>query len=114
MRIGTEERGDVTVLRLVGKLTIGDGDVLLRETFAERLRNGSRRFLLDMTEISYVDSAGLGETVVCAKRAGENGAVIKIVMSARGKAREVFVVSCLDRVFEIFTDEDAAMASFAP
>lgn len=114
MQIETRQRnGGVTVLRLVGRLTIGKGDVALRRNFVRLLDEGNRRFLLDLTQVPYVDSAGIGETVACAKRAGERGAVIKIVMSARGKAREVFLFACLDRVFEIFTDEDAAVASFA-
>lgn len=114
MRVETEQQRGITVMRLVGKLSIGVGDVELRRRFVELLQAGRRRFLFDMTLVPYVDSAGVGEIVACAKRAADGGAVIRIVMSATGKSREVFVVACLDRVFEIFTDEDAALASFSP
>jgi anti-sigma B factor antagonist len=113
LKINTEKRDTVTMLHLSGKMTIGQGDVVLRETFTRLLDDGERRFVFNMTDLAYLDSAGVGETVACYKRASENGAIVKVVMPPSGKAFEVFVVSCLDRVFEIFHDEDAALASFA-
>jgi anti-sigma B factor antagonist len=112
VQINVEKRGGVTILYLSGKMTIGKGDIVLRDTFASELDGGERNFVFEMSQLAYLDSAGVGETVACYKRASENGAIVKIVLPPKGKATEVFVVSCLDRVFEIFHDEDAALASF--
>jgi anti-anti-sigma factor len=66
-----------------------------------------------MTAVPYVDSAGVGELVGCAKRAYERGGAIKIVLPPRGAVRETFRITSLDKVFEIFEHEDEALASFA-
>ena len=113
MAIDVRKYGNISVLDISGKITIGKGDVALREKFKELLDSGEKSFVLNMTNVSYLDSAGVGETVACHKRATELDGQVKLVMSEAGKIRAVFVISCLDRVFNIFDTEEEALASFA-
>lgn len=111
MNIETRKIGDIVVLDIKGKMTIGKGDVQLREHFKAILETGEKKFLFNMADVPWIDSAGTGEVVACHKRARERGAIIKIVMKA-GRAHEVFVLAWLDRVFEMFEAENEALVSF--
>ena len=113
MAIEVRKKGDVSVLDISGKLTIGQGDVQLREKFLELLDAGERKFVFNMLRVPYVDSAGLGETVACHKRAAERGGSIRLVMAPRSKPQAVFVLAALDRVFEIHDSVEKAEAAFS-
>ena len=113
MAIDVRKYGNINILDISGKVTIGKGDVAMREKFKELLASGEKAFIFNMANVSYLDSAGVGETVACHKRAVEQGGQVKLVMPEAGKTRAVFVISCLDRVFQIFGTEEEALASFA-
>lgn len=112
MTIEVRKVGKVTILDVTGKMTIGAGDVELRDNFKAQLEAGARLFLFNFEKVPYMDSAAIGETAACAKRAHEIGGVIKIVLVPKGKADEVLRIAWLDRVFEIFGSEEEAIASF--
>ena len=112
MRIEVVKIGDVCTLRLEGKLAVGDGDRDLRDAVRRILKQGESKILINMLGLAYVDSAGLGETVACMKRALEQGAKLRLVVGDRGKPEEVLLLTCLDRIFQIFHDEKEALASF--
>ena len=112
MEIKVDKKLGVNVLYLAGKMTIGDGDVKLRKVFRDLMDSGERQFLFDMSEVPYLDSAAVGETVACAKRALEHLGIVKILLPEEGVIPRIFEVSGLERAFEIFTDEDLAVASF--
>jgi len=109
MEISTEKYGEVTVVRVSGSFAFG-GDVQLREKFAELLKNDVRTFVLDMSNVAFIDSIGLGETVACTKRIRERGGSITLVLAETGKTREVFTITGVDRAFEVFTSAEAALA----
>lgn len=113
MEIHTKKHGKVTVLGISGKLALGDGDVLLRDTLKALLEAGERLFVFHMTQVPYVDSAGVGEMVGCAKRAYEVGGVVKVVLAPESRVRDLFAITSLDRVFQIFETEEAALDSFS-
>jgi anti-sigma B factor antagonist len=113
MRIQVEKIGDVSILRLQGKLAVGDGDSALREAVVGLLGQGERKLLINMQGLAFVDSAGLGETVACKKRALEQGADVWLVLNSKGKPEEVFFLTCLNRIFRIFYDQEEALASYA-
>ena len=104
---------DVCVIELRGRLVLGGGDEVLRDRFRELLDGTDRRFVFDLSGLSHMDSAGIGELVASAKRAGEAGAVIRIVVPDGGPVRKVFSITHLDRVFEVYDDADAALAAYA-
>lgn len=112
MIIEVRKNGQVNIVEISGKMTIGQGDVQLREKLVELLNSGERFFVLDMTGVSYMDSAGLGEAVACAKRVRRHDGNLRIVALPGGKARELFHVTGLHRVIEIFSDEGSALSSF--
>jgi anti-anti-sigma factor len=102
----------ITVMEISGSMTIGKGDVELREKFKSLLGEGHRHFLFDLNRVGYMDSAAIGEAAACMKRAQEHKAQIKIALAPSGKPEQLFQVTMLDRVFEIFHDVDDAIASF--
>jgi anti-sigma B factor antagonist len=113
MRIHVEKVGDVCILRLRGKLAVGGGDRELKDAVCRLLGDGERKLLLNMQELAFVDSAGLGETVACKKRALEKGADVWLVVGSGGKPEEVLVLTWLDRIFKIFPSEEEALAGYA-
>jgi len=113
MRIQVEKIGDVSVLRLQGKLAVGDGDRELREAVRRLLDQGESKILINMCGLAYVDSAGLGETVACKKRALEKSGDVRLVLGCGGKPEEVFMLTWLDRIFQITSSEEEGLAGFA-
>ncbi len=105
------EVGTVSVLDLSGKITIGEGDALLREQVHHLLEGGRSKILLNLEGVSYMDSAGIGELVACYKRAREKGGTVKLLRPS-GKVQDLLVLTKLEEVFENFADEKAALASF--
>jgi anti-sigma B factor antagonist len=112
VEIDVRRRGRISVLEITGKLIIGEGDVQLRGKLQDLLDAGERHFVFDMTRVSYMDSAGLGAVVACAKRAKAHRGSLKVVTVPRGKADTLFNVTGLKRVFEVFNDEESALDSF--
>ena len=71
MKVSSREVGKVTIFDLNGKITIGKGDLILREAIDNALKEGKSRILLNLEKVSYMDSAGIGELVACFKRVVE-------------------------------------------
>ncbi len=113
MEMDVDRRKGVCVVGFRGRLILGKGDEILRDRFRELLAGNDRRFVFDLTGLSYMDSAGIGELVASAKRAGEVGAIIRIVTKDGSAVRHVFALTQLDRVFEIYENADLAVAAFA-
>ena len=107
------DRDGVVVLDCVGKLTIGEGDVQMREKVVQLLEAKERNFIFNMQRISFMDSSAIGETVGSRQRIRERGGTVKLVLPEEGKAREVFEITGLYRAFDISTDEDEAVKGFA-
>ena len=111
MKANARHHGKVTVLDLSGKITIGDGDIKLREAVNALLDEGRKNILLNMSGISYMDSAGIGELVACYKRAREKGASLKL-LNPNGKVQDLLILTKLQEIFDIYRDEREALASF--
>lgn len=110
MNINVRKRGKVTILDMSGKLDMGHGDVALRNTFKELLDRGERLFVFNMKDVSWMDSAGLGELIACNKRARERNGVVRLVLSS--KTQEILATSRVIVVFDTFDDVEGAIASF--
>ena len=111
MDVDTRNVHGVTILDLVGKLTIGVGDVALRETFVGRLELGNRKFLINLDKVKTIDSSGLGELIRCRATAASQEAEIKL-LNVNLKARKLLTMASLVGVFEMFDNEKMAVASF--
>jgi len=101
----------VAVVEFDGKITLGEGSSLLRETLDRVLSEGHKNILIDLEGVSYIDSAGLGELVGCSASARARGAGIKLVHLQK-KIQGLLQITKLITIFETFTDEDEAVRSF--
>ena len=111
MKVNTRNEGDVTVVDLNGKITIGEGDVILREAVDGILKEGRHKILLNLSKISYMDSAGIGELVACYKRAREKGGELKL-LNPSGKVFDLLQLTKLEEIFETHRDETEGIKSF--
>jgi anti-sigma B factor antagonist len=111
MKVNVRSEGDVSVVDLSGKITIGEGDVVLRETVETLLKEGRSRIVLNLARISYMDSAGIGELVACYKRSREKGGQLKL-LNPSGKVYDLLQLTKLEEIFETFKDEGEAIQSF--
>ena len=111
MKVKIRKKGPVSMLYIVGKLTI-PREVQMRQVMNDLLDAGERLFILNMTLCPYLDSAGLGETVATWQRVQDADGRVVLVMT--GKTHSLFVMTGLNRVFEIYQDEEEALASFIP
>ncbi len=103
--------GQVSVLDLSGRITIGEGDLVLREAVTELLDGGNMSILLNLKSVKYMDSAGIGELVACYKKAKEKKGSVKL-LNPGGKVYDLLVLTKLEEVFETFREESEALASF--
>jgi anti-sigma B factor antagonist len=101
------------LLALSGRLVIDSGDLVLRKAFQDVLAEGARRIVLELSGLEYADSAGIGEIVACAKRAGEVGGVMRLSAPPGGPVRRLLEVTHLDKALATYPDPDSAVAAFA-
>ena len=111
MKIEKRKKGDVVVLDLKGKILIGDGIDVLRDSINGTINENETKVLLNFAEVPYLDSTGLGEVVRSYTSIKKAGGVVKIV-NLTNKVKDLLSVTKLITVFETFEDEDKAAASF--
>ena len=111
MDITKRHVGDIMILDLKGKLTIGDGAELLRDTVASVVFQGERKILLNLAGVPYMDSGGLGELVRCSLIAGRASGAVKLI-NLTSKITDLLAITKLSNVFDSFDSESAAVASF--
>ncbi len=111
MKTSVRQVGHVSIVDISGKITIGEGDVVLRERVNELLDSGQKNLLLNLEKVSYMDSAGIGELVACYKRAKEKEGTVKL-LNPSGKVYDLLQLTKLEEVFETFRDEGAALVSY--
>jgi anti-sigma B factor antagonist len=103
--------GNVAVLRAAGKLVIGDAESLLYETAARLVAEGQTRLLIDLSEVSMVDSSGIDALVRIWRLADERGGVMKL-LNLTPRTRKLLDLTGLSSVWEIHGDQAQAVASF--
>ena len=111
MKATVRKLGRVAVVDISGKITIGEGDVMLREKVTELLDAGETRILLNLEKVKYMDSAGIGELVACYKRAKEKEGTVKL-LNPSGKVYDLLQLTKLEEVFDTYRDEGEALGSF--
>jgi anti-sigma B factor antagonist len=108
----TERRsGSVTVLDLQGNIRLGEGNIELHNILRFLVEKGERRILLNLADVSYIDSSGLGELVAGFATLQKNGGELKI-LHLTGRVHELMVITKLLTVFEVFDNEQEAIDSF--
>ena len=108
----TERREDgVVIIDLKGKLTLGAGDVQMRQVIRDVLDRGEKSILLNLGGVGYMDSAGVGELVASFTTAQAQGAELKL-LNLTAKVRDLLQFTQLISVFDSYGDEKEAVASF--
>jgi anti-sigma B factor antagonist len=105
-------RGGVVILETSGRVTLGEGSSTLRRTIRELAQNGSTQIVLDMAEVDYMDSSGLGELMASRTTVLSFGGQLKL-LNVSPRVRDLLAVMRVDRIFEIFDDEKLAVESFS-
>jgi len=111
LTITSREVDGVTVLDLSGRITLGEGSVQLREAVRDLISKGSKTILLNMGDVNYIDSSGLGELVSAYTTAKNQGASVKLLNLTK-KVKDVLQLTKLYTVFDIYDDEASAIGSF--
>jgi anti-sigma B factor antagonist len=113
MHVEVRQSQDVVILDLKGRLTAGLGDQILREAIDELLAENRRRILLNLSEVAFLDSAGVGELVSGLKTARRFGAELKL-LNVGDRVYSTLEMARLLHTFEIYSDEEEAIRSFGP
>jgi anti-sigma B factor antagonist len=113
MHIEVRQAKDVMILDLKGRLTAGLGDQILRDAIDELLAEGRRRILLNLSEVSFLDSAGVGELVAGLKTSRRFQAELKL-LNVGERVYSALDMARLLPTFEIYSDEGEAVQSYGP
>src|SRR5690242_7758588 len=111
VKVKVRHEGDVAIVDLAGRITLGEGSGLVRNTIKELVAAGSRKVLLNLHDVTYLDSAGLGELVGSYATITNLGGQIKL-LHAQGKVTDMLTVTKLYTIFASYTDEAEALRSF--
>lgn len=112
-RATSREVGDVTVIDMDGRITLGEGSALLRDLVHEKLSTGHKKILMNLAGINYIDSTGLGELVSGYRMVKSEGGELKL-LNLNKKVSDLLQITKLYTVFDIHTQEAQAVASFHP
>jgi anti-sigma B factor antagonist len=111
MKITKRERDGVTILEVEGKVTIGKGDVVLREAVHQAMGDGPAKLLIHLGEVTTIDSSGVGELVSAFTTVTNRGGKLKL-LKLPPKVNDILQITQLITVFEVFENEDEAVTSF--
>ncbi|HPC84672.1 MAG TPA: STAS domain-containing protein [Thermoanaerobaculaceae bacterium] len=112
MKTKIRDVGNVRILDLEGKITIGAGDVELRKQIEDSVSAGFTNILLDFKGVSHIDSSGIGELVGCYTTISRRGGKMKL-LNLTQKITDILHVTQLITVFDVFDNEQEALASFS-
>jgi anti-sigma B factor antagonist len=111
MQIDERKLGEVTILDLKGKLTLGDGDELLRSKINGLVQAGAKQIVLNLGEVPYIDSAGLGEVVRSYTTVKKHTGVLKLLNLTK-RIQDLLAITKLLTVFDTYENEADAVTSF--
>lgn len=111
LNISERQAGDVTILDLDGKITIGEGSVSLRSAVRRLIEEGKKRILLNLSNVSYVDSSGIGELVSSYTTVNREGGQLKL-LNLTQKIQDLLAITKLLTVFDTYDSEEDALKSF--
>lgn len=111
LNISERQAGDVTILDLDGKITIGEGSVALRNAIRRLVGEGKKKILLNLAGVGYVDSSGIGELVSSFTAVNKEGGQLKL-LNLTQKIQDLLAITKLLTVFDTFENEGEALASF--
>jgi len=111
MKIYQRNENGISILELEGRITIGEGDVMMREAILALLGSGQDKILLNMSRVSYMDSSGVGELISCQTQVSDAGGQFKL-LNISTKIKNLLHIAQILTVFDYFNDEEKALTSF--
>ena len=108
----TRKVENINIVDLSGRITIGEGTVILKETVRTLLQKSEPKILLNLGDITYIDSSGIGELVSSFTMAGKQGGKLKLLNLTK-KVHDLLSITKLLTVFEVFDDDVSALKSFS-
>jgi anti-sigma B factor antagonist len=112
MKIKTRQVDGITILDSSGRITLGEGSVQLRDAVRDLLSKGSKQILLNLGDVTYIDSSGIGELVSAFTTVRNQGGDLKLLNLTK-KVHDLLQITKLYTVFDVKDDEASAVASFA-
>ena len=111
MKISSRQVDGVTILDLSGRITLGEGSVQLRDAVRDLLSKGQKEILLNLADVNYIDSSGIGELVSAFTTVRNQGGELKLLKLTK-KVHDLLQITKLYTVFDIKDDEAQAIGSF--
>ncbi len=111
MRCNTRQVNGVSVVDLSGRITLGEGSVLLRDTVRDLIAKGQNKILLNLGDVTYIDSSGIGELVSAFTTVRNHGGELKLLNLTK-KVHDLLQITKLYTVFDVKDDEAAAIGAF--
>jgi len=112
MKASTRQVDGVTIVDLSGRITLGEGSVVLRDTIKDLLGKGQKKILLNLGDVSYIDSSGIGELVSAFTSVRNQGGELKLLHLTK-KVHDLLQITKLYTVFDVKDDEATAISAFA-
>ena len=111
MKASNRQVNGITIVDMSGRITLGEGSVVLREAVKDLLSKGQKKILLNLGDVSYIDSSGIGELVSAFTSVRREGGELKLLKLTK-KVHDLLQITKLYTVFDIKDDETAAVQSF--
>ena len=112
VKLTSRQVGDVTVIDATGRITLGEGASAFRDLIRDLVSKGNKKLLLNLSEVSYIDSSGIGEMVSGFTTVTNNGGQLKLLGLSK-RVKDLLQITKLYTVFEVFDDEAEGVRSFA-
>ena len=111
-KLTTRQVGDVTVVDAVGRITLGEGSSVLRDAIKDLIKAGNKKILMNLGEVNYIDSSGIGELVAAFTSVTNQEGQMKL-LSLTKRVKDLLQITKLYTVFEVHDDEANAVRSFS-
>jgi anti-sigma B factor antagonist len=111
MKVAIRQVDGITILDLSGRITLGEGSIILRDSVHDALDKGSKNILLNLAQISYIDSSGIGELVSAFTSVKNAGGELKL-LNLTQKVHDLLQITKLYTVFDIWDNEASAITAF--
>ncbi len=112
VKLNVRQVGDVNVVDVAGRITLGEGSSALRDSVREMVSKGQKKVLLNLGDVSYIDSSGIGELVSGFTTVTNSGGQLRLV-NLQKRVKDLLQITKLYTVFDVHEDEAAAVRSFA-
>ena len=112
IKLSTRQVGDVSVVDVAGRITLGEGSSALRDLLRDLVGKGQKKILLNLGDVSYIDSSGIGELVSGFTTVTNQGGQLKLLNLTK-RVKDLLQITKLYTVFDVHDDEAAAVRSFA-